>query len=328
MFRTASVVLTVLALGCTAKYIRETTDTPFEVTDERLARGSYLVNHVAACGSCHTTRDSGSIADTEGTEQYLGGGNTYDDRVFHAKVWIPNITSDEETGIGTWTDDQIARAIRDGIRADGTLMSPWMPWTGYQNMSDEDVKAIVVYLRSVPTVKQERERFENEFLWQTKLLLSTGYGHHEPVRNVETPDRNDPIAYGEYIVHIGHCGECHSLKKSGYVEPGDKAWLAGSQVPYIFKGWGTIYARNLTPDEETGLGKYSAEEIKEALRSGRRLDGKRMAVPMKVFNVHYTGMTDEDLDALVTYLKSLPPREHRVPERQLTRAAMNALADD
>ncbi|HEX2657228.1 MAG TPA: c-type cytochrome, partial [Polyangia bacterium] len=97
----------------------------------------------------------------------------------------------------------------------------------------------------------------------------------------------------------------------------DPLFMAGSDVPFSDPRMGKVYARNLTPDAETGLGKYKPEDIKAALRNGRRLDGKRMAPPMSTMIPHYSGMTDEDLDALVAYLGSLRPAKRTVPEPQL-----------
>ncbi|HYV66860.1 MAG TPA: hypothetical protein VE964_11505, partial [Myxococcales bacterium] len=84
---------------------------------------------------------------------------------------------------------------------------------------------------------------------------------------------------------------------------------------------GKVYARNLTPDRETGLGNYSADQIKQALKTGRRLDGKLMAPPMSLIIPHVSTWAEDDLDALVTYLTSLKPIRHGVPERELTPAA-------
>ena len=102
--------------------------------------------------------------------------------------------------------------------------------------------------------------------------------------------------------------------------------MAGSEVPFADARMGKVYARNLTPDVETGLGKYKSADIKAALRNGKRLDGKRMAPPMSVMIPHYSGMTDEDLDALVAFLGTLKPAKHAVPEPELTAEAQKLLA--
>jgi hypothetical protein len=106
----------------------------------------------------------------------------------------------------------------------------------------------------------------------------------------------------------------------------EKGFLSGSDRPDERRGVGKVYFRNLTPDLETGIGKYSAEQIKASIRSGKRLDGKPMAMPMTWFIPHISGLTDEDLDALVAYLRSVPPYANKIPERQLEPAYEKSLS--
>jgi mono/diheme cytochrome c family protein len=145
------VVMTLLGAACTGKYIRETAPVKVAATPEMVARGGYIVNQAASCGACHTTHGNGTMKDFleagESTEKYLAGGNyLIVDGI--GKVWIPNITSDMQTGIGAWSDDEILRAVRDGIAKDGRLMMPMMPFNSYQYMSDADAQAVVAYLRT------------------------------------------------------------------------------------------------------------------------------------------------------------------------------------
>ena len=112
--------------GCRGKYIRATTSDKFEPTAERLQRGQYLVNQVMACGACHTSRATGNpLMEGEQTDLFLAGGNTYSDRA--GTTYVPNITPDVETGIGGWTDDEILRAVRDGVAKDGHFLLPILP---------------------------------------------------------------------------------------------------------------------------------------------------------------------------------------------------------
>ena len=110
--------------GCHGKYVRPVSDEPIAPEPERLQRGSYLVNNVLFCGACHTSRDHGNtLIEPERTDAYLGGGNVYDDKAL-GTVWVPNITPDVETGIGSWKDDEILRALRDGVAKDGHFLMP------------------------------------------------------------------------------------------------------------------------------------------------------------------------------------------------------------
>jgi mono/diheme cytochrome c family protein len=311
-------LLALFAAGCTGKYVRPTTAEKFAGNPDALARGGYIVNQVAACGGCHTPHVNGSFVEGERTDAYLAGGMKIDDDAVGIHVAIPNITPDIQTGIGGWTDDQILRAIRDGVRADDQLMMPPMPFGSYARMSDDDGRAVVAYLRTVPPVKNAVDRGQNKFAFGLRFAKSMGFIHHKPVANVQAPVAADRVKYGEYLAHgIAPCHECHSLTSKG---PSDDNLLAGSDVPMEDPAWGKVHSRNLTPDKETGLGNYSAAQIKESLRTGKRLDGKMMAPPMSMFIPHFSGMTDDDLDAIVAYLQSLPAKKHKVPARELTPA--------
>lgn len=303
------------AAACTGKYVRRTSDERVEPTPDNLARGEYLVRHVAACGACHTTRESGRLADRELADRLLAGGNVIETISPKMKVWIPNITSDPDTGVGRRSDDQLARAIRDGIDANGNFLSPLMPFDAFRHMSDEDVRAVVAYLRSVPKVRQERKPVKKQVPFFVHVGLDWfGMGRHPPAKGVQAPPRTERIAYGRYVLDVAGCADCHSLGKRGPRGEDDR-WLAGSDVP--FPEGGRVWASNITPDPETGIGRSTADRVKKALREGMRLDGKKMAPPMSTLTPHYEGMTDEDLDALVAYLFSVKPVKHHVEARQL-----------
>jgi mono/diheme cytochrome c family protein len=236
-----------------------------------------------------------------------------------AKVWIPNITSDLETGIGGWSDDEILRAFRDGIAKDGHLMMPMMPFGSYQYMSDADAQAVIAYLRTVPPVKLDKPRQETDLGVMGNFFIGRGVAHHLPARNVREVDRSDKLKWGQYVMRLGHRWECHSVKGRAPSDIGEKDFMSGSADPdpYVEKLVGKVYVRNLTPDPETGLGRFSAEQIKAAIKNGTRLDGRKVAPPMALFIPHISGMTDEDLDALVAFLKSLPPVKNKIPDRAL-----------
>jgi mono/diheme cytochrome c family protein len=312
--------------GCTGKYIRPTTAEPVAATPEVVARGSYLVNQVSMCGVCHTPRVGGNWLGGERSDAYLAGGSLFDDRESGFKVVAPNITPDRETGVGAWTDDQVARATRDGIRHDDSLLMPPMPFTGYGVMSDEDVRAVVAYLRTVPPVKNRVDREQRKFPFMMRVAAKMGAIHHAPAQGVKAPPATEKKAYGAYLNKIGLCWECHSLGKRGPTDDEDQL-MSGSRMAFAEPEYGKIYARNLTPDAETGLGKYTAEQIKQALKTGRRLDGKVMAPPMSLLIPHLSTWSEADLDALLTYLKSIKAIKYSVPERMLTPASKQLVGE-
>lgn len=317
-------LLFVSACGSAAKKIRDVTDLRVDPTSARVARGEYLVNGPAACGACHNGRENGDPLSPNVTS-LLGGGMVLQegDKI---RVYTPNITPDQETGLGAWTDDEILRTIRDGVRRDGTVLFPIMPYNSYGHLSDEDAMAIVAYLRSVPAAKPATAAFPYEAPGMLKMIVSKGGTLHEPATDVAPVSSSDQVKYGEYLAHVGHCGDCHSRTARGPRDMDDPKWMAGSDVPFETAA-GVVWAPNLTPDEATGLGKYSAEQIKTALVRGTRLDGEMMMPPMSLFQPHLANMTDADLDALVAYLKSLPATSKQTPPREPSEAGNKYLAD-
>lgn len=253
-----------------------------------LERGRYLIQSIAACGNCHTPQGPGGPV----AGQEMAGGMVIEEPPFTARV--PNITPDRETGIGAWTDAQIAAAIRDGRRPDGTLIGPPMPIARYRGISDEDVAALVAYLRQVPA--RQRKVAKSEY----RMPLPPAYG--PPVGRVPTPDRDDRLAWGRYLAGpLGHCVECHSAPDANGV-PDVERGLGGGGMR--FSGpWGVSVAPPITP---ATLGRYSDAELKAIVTRGQRPDGSRLKPPMATG--YYANMTAPDLDALVAYLRSLPAR--------------------
>src|SRR5579863_275143 len=129
------------------------TSRKFEATPQRLERGRYLFE-LTGCGGCHSQHDwkthgAPVIPGEEGSGQWL---NMPD---LPGHVVAPNLTSDPQTGAGAWTDDQLARAIREGIGHDGRALFPMMPYQDFRKMSDDDLASIIVYLRSLPPVRNQ-----------------------------------------------------------------------------------------------------------------------------------------------------------------------------
>jgi mono/diheme cytochrome c family protein len=324
MTRLLGLLAALCVAGCHGKYVRPVSDEPIAAEPARLQRGSYLVNNVLFCGACHTSREHGNtLIEPERTDAYLGGGNVYDDKGIGV-VWVPNITPDVETGIGGWKDDEILRGLRDGVAKDGHFMVPLMPFDAYQHLSDEDARAVVAYLRTVPPYRQAKPRQENKLGFMSKMLFKTfGVQMHKPVAGVPEPDRANQHDYGHYLMRVSACGDCHSLADKGPRPETDPLAFAGSEVPFEDPGLGKVYAANISGDTETGLGRFSADAIKQALRNGTRLDGKKLAPPMSILIPHISGMSEADIDALVAYMKTLPAAKRKPPERELV-ASMRA----
>ena len=223
----------------------------------------------------------------------LAGGRVLD--APFARIIMPNITPDNETGIGSWTDEQIATAVREGKRPDGTLIGPAMPIGVYRGISDVDTQAIVAYVRSVPPISHKLAKTIY------KVPVPTSYG--PPVGHVPEVSRADRIAYGGYLAGpVGHCLFCHTPMVQGRPDV-SKTGLGGREFPV--PGGGAIRSRNITPDPETGIGRWSDQEIKTAIKTGVRRDGG-LLVPFMAFR-WYAHIDEADLDAIVAYLRSLKP---------------------
>ena len=256
--------------------------------ESRLERGRYLMQSVVACGNCHTPQ--GPNGPLPGME--LAGGLKIEDKPFTA--YSSNITRDEDTGIGNWTDAQIITAIREGQRPDGSLIGPPMPIGLYRDMSDNDVKAIVAYLRAAKPVKNKVAKSEY------RMPLPPSYG--PPVGKVVDVKPKYTLPYGKYLAGpLGHCIECHSAPgANGAPDLEGKLGMGGFS---FFGPWGTSVSTNITP---TGLSRYSDADLKKVITTGLRPDGTRLKPPMAV--PYYAKMKPADLDALVAYLRTLPPK--------------------
>lgn len=249
-------------------------------------RGEYLVRGPAGCGNCHTpqTPDGPDMANE------LGGFMVDKNPAFEA--WAVNITPGSR--VAGWTDDELARAIREGIRPDGTVIGPPMPIGLYRGLSDDDLRSIVAFLRTVPASA-------NETPFSTyNIPLPPAYG--PPVTSVSAPPRAVSVEYGAYLAGpVAHCVECHTpMGETGPMF--DTSLGAGG---FEFHGpWGTSVAANLTSHED-GLAAYTDAELRKMITEGVRPDGSRMMPPMPYH--FYAAMTPEDLDAVILYLRQLPP---------------------
>jgi len=277
MTRTALVAAVLAAVAVSAQ-----AQTPLE-------RGTYLERSIVACGNCHTPK--GPPAMVAGKE--LAGG--FEIPLPFGIARAPNITPDKETGIGNWTDEQIIAGIRHGVRPDGSTIGPPMPIEFYKDMSDNEVKAIVAYVRSVKPVSNKVAKSEY------KIPLPPPHG--PAPTNVSAPPKSNKVAYGAYLSGpVAHCMDCHTP-----LDKGRRDMTRGGSGGFEMDapGGGVITTPNLTPDPETGIGKWSDADIKRAVREGVRPNDAQL-VPIMAFGA-YRNMSEEDMDAIVAYLRSLKP---------------------
>lgn len=258
-----------------------------------LERGRYLGEVVAFCGACHNTFGPG-MQPLPGMT--LAGGRVFEERGMRAVA--PNITQDKETGVGSWTDTQIAAAIRSGHRPDGSLIGPPMPVESYRGISDRDLAALVAWLRTVLPVRHavtERSRYP--------FPLTS---HGPEVATIPDPPADDPVARGRYIaVNLAHCMDCHSAQLSeGRADPNGR----GARGLVLEGPWGAVQAANISGHPTEGIGRWTDDQILGAITRGVSADGRRLAPPMGGRAPVWARMEPGDLQAIVAYLRSLPPQ--------------------
>lgn len=274
-------------------------DITIEATPERIARGEYLANHVNLCVDCHSQRDWSKYAGPIKPETFGAGGEAFTrDMGLPGDIYTTNITP---THLGDWTDGEIVRAIREGVNKDGKALFPVMPYTHYKKMRDEDVHAVVAYLRTLEPKKSDIPERDLDF--PMNMIVKMMPSKAEPM-----PVSTNNIERGKYLATIAGCGDCHTPMEKG--RPVLEKYFAGGNA-YPLPG-GTVYAANITPDKETGIGSWEKEDFILRFKTFQDSTMQNMHVGESEFNtvmpwIQYSGMTDEDLGLVFDYLMSIEP---------------------
>ena len=242
------------------------------------AYGEYIAVLTGGCG-CHFNRDLGAMA----------GGNRFEGPF--GVVFARNITPDEETGIGSWSAEEIADALRIGVRPDGTQPHPIMPYRAFSVLSDQEALDVAAYLLSLEPVANEVSERE----------LANEPAAFTPAVAAPAEPHTDPVARGEMLVTIARCGACHTPTNDDG-SPNMEMYLSGAMVPNS-----DDYAANITPDDETGIGRWSEEEIANFMRTGEFPDGSLTVGAMaQQIERRFSRLTEEDALAIAAYLKTIP----------------------
>ncbi|RAU82348.1 c-type cytochrome [Pontibacter arcticus] len=277
-------------------------------TPALVKRGEYLANHVSACVNCHATRDwsrfSGpALPGTEGR-----GGDKFDHNLgFPGVFYAKNITNDKETGIGNWTDGEIFRAITAGVNREGEPLFPVMPYKAYSQMSEEDVYAIISYIRTLTPVKHKVPASKADFPQNIILRAMPA-----TPQNME-PVLDDELDKGKYLLTIAACADCHTPQKNGKLL--EEKMLAGG-FEFTLPSGATLQSSNITPHRDTGIGNWTEEEFISKFKSyadpaklaGMGPDDFNSVMPWSM----YAGMHEDDLKAIYKYLMSLDPIKNKV----------------
>jgi mono/diheme cytochrome c family protein len=262
-------------------------------------RGEYLVRNVSACGHCHAADPRRS------PDGPLSGGTTFRDWRL-GSVQAANLTPDA-TGLGGWSRDEIARAVRSGVDRNGKLLAPVMPYEWLSGLSDRDALAIATYLQALPPVANRTRDHPNLVYRAAKAFVL------HPVKRTGTvaPPRGPTAEYGRYLAdHAGLCADCHTPRGGLQNAPDKHRLYAGDATP---PSAFPANPSNLTPDDETGIGRWTEDDFLRTIRSGVNPRGDSLSnfMPWR----EYRRMTDDDLRAIYRYLRTLRPIHNPVPRR-------------
>lgn len=283
-----------------------TTETPKQNEDsikKVIERGDYLVNHVAICLDCHSKRDQTkySLPIIPGTEG--GGGELFDSKTDQVpgELYGRNITPDIETGIGSWTDAEIIKALTLGISKNGDTLFPLMPYVNYNKMAKQDLLSIVAYIRTLKPIKNKVPD-RKLFLPSVSLAYPPGL---KPVVDSALPPFDNQVAYGGYLTTMASCADCHTPMEKGQFDF-SRVFAGGYTFnPPKFK----VTSANITPDSATGIGTWTEERFLNKFTPYRKEEAyshdpgkENTMMPL----VAYAGMKDEDLKAIHAFLKTVP----------------------
>ena len=252
-------------------------------------RGEYLAT-AGDCMGCHTTKGGEPFAGAK-VETPFG------------IIYSPNITPDDETGIGKYTDDDFYKVMHQGLDHDGSYLYPAMPFDSYTKVTREDVTAIRAYLRNVKPVHQETPKNQLPFPYSVRASLAVwrAVNFHEGEFKPD-PQRSDKVNRGAYLVEgLGHCGACHTPRN---LLQGSKQSQALGGAEITGQGW---FAPNISSDVRQGIGGWSEQELVDYLKTGVASGKAIVAGPMaEVVHGSLSRLTDDDVHAMAAYLKSVP----------------------
>jgi len=303
----ALLLICLIAVAGVAWIATRTPSSPFdkalstETPSAQLLQHGEYVARLSDCVACHSTPHSAPFAG--GLEMATPMGS----------IFATNITPDKETGIGSYSLADFDRAVRHGVAKDGRRLYPAMPYPSYAKLNDQDVHALYAYfMHEVPPVRQKNK--VNDIPWPLNMrwplaLWNAAFTDSEPFPS--TPSNADTVMWsrGAYIVQgAGHCGSCHTPRgfamNEKALDDGNPLYLSGA----LLDGW---YAPSLRGDAKTGLGRWSEDDIFHFLKTGRNSHAVVFGSMTEAFNNSTQFMTDDDLQAVAHYLKSLPGNPER-----------------
>jgi mono/diheme cytochrome c family protein len=306
----ALVLLAMIGQGCMLRRaaIGPASGMTVAATSARIARGRYIFEDLADCNGCHSPRDYGRLGGPVIPAGRGQGAHMLPEPGLPRSLVAPNITPDAETGLGRWTDGEKIRAIREGIGRDGRALFPVMPYTSYRRMSDEDAQSLVAYMNTLSPVRSSLARGRVNFLVSAYVR-----NWPRPSGIVAEPARADRVRYGEYLATMASCVSCHSPLRLG--RPRRGRLFAGGRL--FGAPGGQVRSPNITPDPETGIGKWSEQDFlnrillyKRYVENGSPKLQREGPSPMPWLGL--SQLEADDLRAIYAYLRTVPAVRNEV----------------
>lgn len=289
-----------------------------EVTPDRVQRGEHLFNDVMMCVACHSKRDYSKymapiIPGTIGA----GGEEWTHENGFTGEMIAPNITPHV---MKDWTDGEIYRAITMGVDKDGNALFPIMPYHQYGKLQDEDIYDVIAYMRTLP--KRESNFPETELDFPLNLIVNTIPARVE--NKLARPNPQNKLAYGKYLVTAAACIDCHTPQKDGQFLMDQ--YMGGGFDFHLPNGI-VVTSANITPHKEFGIGSWEVNRFLERFHAYRDSNFTTHQVKEGEFNsimpwLQYANLSDEELEAIYTYLQSLDPVANQIEKHHIATREM------
>ena len=285
-------------------YQMEVPDFSTNQSGDVIARGKKLTSML--CAGCHLNSTTGTLAGTRMLDAPAEFGDIY----------APNITQDHDEGIGGWTDGELLRLLRTGIKKDGQYAPPYM--AKLPLMADADIEAIISFLRSDdPLVRADPTPDQpSEPAFLTKFLCRIAWKPFPmPTEKIALPDTNNSLALGKYLAHNLECFSCHSadFKTNDFLNPpNSEGYFGGGNRTLNLQGK-VVLTSNLTPDPATGIGNWSKEKFIHILKTGIKEGEPALGYPMQP----YVHLTDHEAGSIYDYLQTIPAIENKVERNTL-----------
>lgn len=307
-------IVVVAGLGITITYIKmalpnvgEAPKLVVESSPKLVARGEYLANHVMVCMDCHGTRDWSKFSGPMLKGHEGIGGEVFDQKFgFPGRFTSKNITP---ANLSSWSDGELFKCITTGVNKDDKALFPIMPYKNYGQLDEEDINAVIAYLRTLPAQESKIEASKADFPFN--IILNT-----IPVKAAlqKRPAPSDPIAYGKYMITAAGCMECHTKQEKGTVV----GELGAGGFEFSMGNGKVVRSANITP-HETGLAEWSREAFINRFKMYADSSYVHPTVDLAKGEFQtvmpwtmYAGMTTDDLGAIYDYLRTIKPVSSKI----------------